>query len=234
MGVTAAAALVLTALVTVGTAHAASTGYQITGLPTTLHIVTGSTWQITGTVVDPANANAPVANALVHVGIKEPSTGCGDLTTAACTDLANNGVFAFTDSAGHFTVASANIVGVATLDTLVVLYLDDDGSGPNGSQLDPSTGRSVVVHTHNTYAWAGPVHATMPQSELTSPTSMPAPWDQFSHPHSKVHIATVAGAANPHTEVKRGSGPWRTVATGVNGALPLLSPYGYSPLSLYG
>jgi len=173
----------------------------------TPNIVTGDTWQVTAEVDDFLGSPAP--NTVIYVGIKEPLTACGtDLTANACTGLAT--VQKSSDASGRLALSQP-----ASLDTFVVLYLSDSSGA-----LDPTTGQSVSIRTHNEYDWSGPADATLQQLTIgTTPYMVPP-----SQPGSAHRIATGTGAAGaPRTEVSGDGGdPMSTVARGFKGgAFPL-------------
>jgi len=182
-------------------------GNQLTIVNSTDTIVTGTPWKVVAEVDD--LLGSPVPGATVFSGSVEPSAGCGsDLTASACTSLATdtNG----SDANGQVTLSQA-----ATLNTFVVFYLSD-----NAGALDPTTGRSVLVRTHNRYAWSGPSTATLQRYAIGDAPYMIAP----GKPGAQARMATGSGAATTLlTQVSTDGGTtWSTVGRGVKaGAFPL-------------
>jgi len=174
-------------------------GQHLTIVDKTDSIVTGADWHVTAEVDD--LVGLPVSGATVWTGVVEPSTGCGpDLTASACTKIATTQQTA--DGSGQLTLTKS-----AKLNTFVVLYLDD-GQGAIG----PTTGQSVLIHTHNNYVWSGPSNATLQQYAIGETPYAVAPGASGSG-HT---IATGAGAAGaPRTQVSTDGGTtWTTVAKG--------------------
>jgi uncharacterized protein YkwD len=174
-------------------------GQHLTIVDKTDSIVTGDTWHVTAEVDD--LLGLPVSGATVWTGILEPSTVCGAvLADIACTKLATD--MQTSDGSGQVTVKKS-----ATLNTFVVFYLDD-GQGA----LDPTTGQSVLVRTHNHYVWSGPTTVTLQQYAVGNTPYAAVP----DTPGSGHTIATGAGAAGaPRTQISTDGGTtWKTVAKG--------------------
>ena len=174
-------------------------------------ITTGDTWHVTAEVDD--LLNLPVSGATVWTGTLEPSVGCGaDLTAVTCTQLATDQQTS--DAGGRVTVTKAS-----KLNTFVVFYLDD-GTGA----LDPSTGQSVLIHTHNNYVWSGRKSVTLKQYAVGDTPYAAVPGTAGSG-HT---IATGAGAAGgPRTQVSTDGGTtWKTVAKGKkSGVFPVTGKF---------
>jgi uncharacterized protein YkwD len=174
-------------------------------------ITTGDTWHVTAEVDD--LLGLPVSGASVWTGTLEPSSGCGaDLTALTCTQIATDQQTS--DGGGQVTLRKS-----ATLNTFVVFYLDD-GTGT----LDPTTGQSVLVLTHNNYVWSGPKSVTLKQYAVGDTPYAAVP----GTPGSGHTIATGTGAAGaPRTQVSTDGGTtWKTVATGVkSGIFPVTGKY---------
>lgn len=195
----ATAALLLGPAMPVPVGAAVPLGEHLVMVTATQKIVTGDTWQVTVEVDDVLGQ--PVAGTNVWTGIVEPSTGCGgDLTVAACTDLAT--VKKTTGSDGRVSLSHS-----ATLDTFLVFYLSD-----SQNVLDPTTGVSTLVRTHNRYVWSGPSSVTLKQYAIGK-----APYALGPGQRGNAHrIAEGRGAAGaPLTEVSTDGGKtWTIVGRG--------------------
>ena len=188
-------------------ASAALLGDHLTLVSSTASIVTGDSWTVTAEVDDILGSAVP--GATVWTGTKEPSLGCGgDLTASACTVLAGDKKVA--DSSGRVTLTRS-----AKLDTFVVFYLSDSQGA-----LDPTTGMSVQVRTHNRYAWSGPSSATLKQYAIgATPYVM-----GLTTSGNKHRLATGAGAAGaPRTQVSTdGGATWTVIGRGTQaGVFPI-------------
>ena len=217
--VSAVAALAASAAATFTGAPPASgaalpVGQHIVIATTTASILTGSQWQVTADVED--ILGQPVSGATVWAGSLEPARDCGgDLTAAACTKLATDKLTADTNGA-------VDLQQTAALDTFVVLYLSDSQGA-----LDPTTGQSVSVRTHNGYVWSGPSTATLDQYAIGTAPYMLAP----DRPGNHQVIATGAGSAGePRTEVSADGGTtWMVVGHGYNGGAFPITGNGAAP-----
>ena len=200
-------AALLGSLVAPTPAGALPVGNQLVITDSTDRIVTGDTWSATAQVQD--LLGQPVAGAAVWTGIVEPSVGCGaDLTAAACTKLATTSNTS--DSNGQVTLSKS-----ATLDTFVVFYLSDSSGA-----LDASTGKSLVVRTHNKYDWTGPAVVTLKQYAIGNTPYVLG----LNASGNKHRLATGAGSAGaPRTEVSTDGGTtWRVIARGTrSGVFPI-------------
>lgn len=200
-------ALGTAALVVPSPASALPIGNTLTIVNATNAIATGKAWTVVGEVDD--LLGSPVAGTVVYTGTVQPSAGCGtDLTATACTKLA-------TDTKSSDGQGQVTLTGTAKLNTFVVLYLADTTGA-----LDPTTGKSVLVHTHNTYGWSGPSSATLQQYAIGNTPYMIAP----GKPGAQINMATGTGAATTVlTQVSTDAGTtWSTVGRGVKGgAFPL-------------
>ena len=198
------AAAMAAGLITPATTHAALLGNTLKIVTATSTIITGDSWTMTAEVDD--FLGNPVSGATVWVGTKEPSTGCGtDLTASACTSLAT--AHDTTDSNGQLKVSQP-----AALDTFVVLYLSDSSGA-----LDPTSGQSVLIRTHNDYPWIGPSSETLQQYAIGDAIYMLGP----NNAASRMRRAAGDGSAQSvSTQVSTDGGTtWRTVAHGFNGGV---------------
>ncbi len=195
------------AFVAPSAAGAVPLGQHLTIVDKTDRIVTGDDWHVTAEVDD--ILGLPVSGATVWTGVVEPSSGCGtDLTVAACTKLA--ATHQTSDANGRLTLTKS-----ATLNTFVVLYLSD-GTGA----LDPTTGQSVLIRTHNRYDWSGPSSATLEQYAVGNTPYAVVP----GTPGSTHRMATGTGSASGmRTQVSTDGGTtWKTVANGTkSGVFPV-------------
>ena len=170
-------------------------------------LATGRTWTVVGEVDD--LLGSPVSGATVYTGSVQPSAGCGtDLSASDCTKLATD--TATTDANGQVTLS-----GTAKLNTFIVLYLTDTTGA-----LAPTTGKSVLVHTHNTYGWSGPSSATLKQYAIGNTPYVIGP----GKPGAQINMASGSGAATTVlTQVSTDGGTtWTTVGRGFNaGAFPM-------------
>jgi uncharacterized protein YkwD len=190
-------------------------GQHVTIVDKTDSIVTGDTWHVTAEVDD--LLGLPVSGASVWTGVLEPSVGCGaDLTDITCTQLATDQQTS--DAGGKVTLTRS-----ATLNTFVVFYLDD-GAGA----LDPTTGQSVLIHTHNNYVWSGPKSVTLKQYAVGKTPYAAVP----GTPGNGHTIATGAGAAGaPRTQVSIDDGKtWKTVAKGTKSGIFPITGANVSPV----
>ena len=202
--VAASAAAVLAVMFAPTATQAALLGNQLKIVTVTANIITGTSWSLTAEVDD--FLGNPVSGATVWVGAKEPSTGCGsDLTVTACTSLATTQDTA--DGNGRLTLEKP-----AALDTFVVLYLSDSQGA-----LDPTTGQSVLISTHNDYPWSGPASETLQQYSIGDAIYMLGP----KQAGSRVRMASGTGSASSvHTQVSNDGGTtWTTIARGFGGGL---------------
>jgi uncharacterized protein YkwD len=200
-------ALATAAIAVPSPATALPIGNTLTIVSSTNSMTTGKTWTVVAEVDD--LLGSPVSGATVFTGIVEPSAGCGnDLTAATCTALA-------TDTKGSDANGQVTLSRAATLNTFVVFYLSDSAGA-----LDPTTGKSVLVHTHNAYDWSGPSTATLKQYAIGDTPYMIAP----GMPGARVTMASGSGAATTLlTQVSSDGGTtWKTVGRGTNGgAFPI-------------
>lgn len=182
-------------------------GQHLTIVDKTDGIVTGDDWHVTAEVDDVLGL--PISGTTVWTGIIEPSLGCGaDLTVSDCTKLATTQQTS--DANGQLTLTRS-----AKLNTFVVLYLADSTGA-----LDPATGQSVLVKTHNRYDWSGPSSVTLPQYAVGN-----TPYAVVPGASGSTHrIATGAGSATGiRTQVSADGGTtWTTVANGTkSGVFPV-------------
>lgn len=188
-------------------ARALPLGNKLTIVSATNKIVTGESWKVVAEVDD--LLGNPVPGAAVFTGTQEPSAGCGtDLSASACTGLATD--TATTDANGQVTLS-----GTSALNTLALLYLADSQGA-----LDPTTGLSEMIRTHNSYSWSGPSSVTLPQYSIGSAPYMRGPGD----PKSSIVRATGTGAATTVlTQVSTDGGTtWTTIGRGFSaGAFPV-------------
>jgi uncharacterized protein YkwD len=190
-------------------------GQHLTIVNQTDSITTGDTWHVTAEVDD--ILNLPVSGATVWTGILEPSVGCGvDLTDSTCTQLATDQQT--TDGSGQVTLTKS-----ATLNTFVVFYLDN-GQGA----VDPTTGKAVLIRTHNNYVWSGPKSVTLKQYAVGDTPYAAVP----GTPGSGHTIATGTGAAGaPRTQVSTDGGTtWKTVAKGTKSGIFPVTGRNVSPV----
>ena len=198
------AAALMAGLIAPATSYAALLGNTLKIVTVTSNIVTGDSWSMTAEVDD--FLGNPVSGATVWVGTKEPSTGCGtDLTASACTSIATAKDTA--DSSGRLQVSRP-----AMLDTFVVLYLSDSTGA-----LDPTSGQSVLIRTHNDYPWTGPSSETLQQYAIGDAIYMLGP----KNPASRMRMAAGDGSATSVlTQVSTDGGTtWRTIGRGFDGGV---------------
>jgi uncharacterized protein YkwD len=197
-------AAILAGLLTPATSQAALLGNTLKIVDATSNIITGDSWTVTAEVDD--FLGNPVSGAAISVGTQEPSTGCGsDLSAAACTGLATKPETA--DANGRLQLSQP-----AALNTFVVLYLSD-----NQGAVDPTSGQSTLIRTHNNYPWAGPASEKLQQYTVGDAIYMPGPSNAANH----WRTASGTGAATSvRTQVSTDGGTtWRTVARGFSGGV---------------
>ena len=189
------------------TSNAALLGNTLKIVSSSANVTTGDSWTVTAEVDD--FLGSPVSGATVFTGAQEPSLGCGgDLTATACTSLATGKQT--TDANGRLTMSQP-----ATLDTFLVLYLADSQGA-----IDPTTGQSLEIHTHNDYPWIGPATETLSQYTIGDAIYMLGP----NQAGNGFRMASGAGAATSiRTQVSTDGGTtWNTVARGFHaGAFPI-------------
>lgn len=197
-------ATVLAGFVAPGTTQAALLGNTLKIVDVTSSVTTGDSWTLTAEVDD--FLGNPVSGAAIWVGTQEPSAGCGsDLSAATCTGLATKPESA--DSNGRLRLSQP-----AALNTFVVLYLSD-----NQGAVDPTSGQSALIRTHNEYSWKGPASETLQQYAVGDAIHMLDP----RNPASGASMASGDGSAKSvRTQVSTDGGTtWRTVARGFTGGV---------------